>query len=60
MIHDTVITNSQVVSGAGVMRCDIGIKNGLIATLGENISITRFSRFQLGETAPKSETTDQE
>ena len=31
-----------------------------IATLGENISIARFSRFQLGETAPKSETTDQE
>ena len=31
-----------------------------IATLGENISITRFSRFQLGETAPKSETTDEE
>ena len=31
-----------------------------IATLGENISIARFSRFQLGETAPKSETTDEE
>ena len=31
-----------------------------IATLGENISIARFSRFQLGETAPKSENTDQE
>ena len=31
-----------------------------IATLGENISIARFSRFQLGETAPQSETTDQE
>ena len=31
-----------------------------IATLGENISIARFSRFQLGETASKSETTDQE
>ena len=30
-----------------------------IATLGENISIARFSRFQLGETAPKSETTDE-
>ena len=31
-----------------------------IANLGENISIARFSRFQLGETAPQSETTDQE
>ena len=31
-----------------------------IATLGENISIARFSRFQLGETAPQSETTDEE
>ena len=42
MIHDTVITNSQVVSGAGVMRCDIGIKNGLIATLGENLDGTEI------------------
>ena len=29
-----------------------------IAKLGENISITRFSRFQLGESAPKTESAD--
>jgi elongation factor Ts len=29
-----------------------------IAKLGENISITRFSRYQLGETASPSESTD--
>jgi len=29
-----------------------------IAKLGENISIARFSRYQLGETAPQSESTD--
>ena len=31
-----------------------------IAKLGENISIARFSRFQLGENAPKSESPDSE
>ena len=29
-----------------------------IAKLGENISIARFSRYQLGETAPQTESTD--
>ncbi len=29
-----------------------------IATLGENISIARFVRFQLGETAPKTDNSD--
>ena len=29
-----------------------------IAKLGENISIARFSRYQLGETAPQSDSTD--
>ena len=29
-----------------------------IAKLGENISIARFSRYQLGETAPQSESTE--
>ena len=29
-----------------------------IAKLGENISIARFSRYQLGETAPKTDSTD--
>ena len=46
-----------------VKNPDISISDLLtetIATLGENISIARFSRFQLGETAPKSENTDQE
>ncbi len=31
-----------------------------IAKLGENISIARFSRFQLGENAPKAESPDSE
>ena len=31
-----------------------------IAKLGENISIARFSRFQLGENAPKSDSPDSE
>ena len=31
-----------------------------IAKLGENISIARFSRFQLGENAPTSESPDSE
>ena len=31
-----------------------------IAKLGENISIARFSRFQLGETAPKPDTQESE
>ena len=31
----------------------------LIAKLGENISIARFSRFQLGETAKHTETTEE-
>ncbi len=31
-----------------------------IAKLGENISIARFSRFQLGENAPKTESPDSE
>ena len=46
-----------------VKNADLSISDLLtetIATLGENISIARFSRFQLGETAPQSETTDQE
>ena len=29
-----------------------------IAKLGENISIARFSRYQLGETAPQTDSTD--
>ena len=46
-----------------VKNPDISISDLLtetIAKLGENISIARFTRFQLGETAPKSESTDSE
>jgi len=44
-----------------VKNPDISISDLLtetIAKLGENISISRFTRFQLGETAPKSESVD--
>ena len=30
----------------------------LYGSLGENISISRFTRFQLGETVPQSESVD--
>ena len=46
-----------------VKNPDISISDLLtetIAKLGENISIARFTRFQLGETAPKTESTDSE
>jgi len=46
-----------------VKNPDISISDLLtetIAKLGENISIARFTRFQLGETAPKSESADSE
>lgn len=44
-----------------VKNPDISISDLLtetIAKLGENISISRFTRFQLGETAPQSESVD--
>ena len=46
-----------------VKNPDIAISDLLtetIAKLGENISIARFTRFQLGETAAKSESPDSE
>ena len=46
-----------------VKNPDISISDLLtetVAKLGENISIARFTRFQLGETAPKSESADSE
>ena len=46
-----------------VKNPDTSISNLLtetIAKLGENISIARFTRFQLGETAPQSESVDSE
>jgi len=36
------------------------VMTGLIAKLGENISIARFARFQLGETAKATEETSEE
>ena len=44
-----------------VKNPDVSISDLLtetIAKLGENISISRFTRFQLGETAPQSESVD--
>tara|TARA_B110000116_G_scaffold271109_1_gene290928 strand:+ start:50 stop:673 length:624 start_codon:yes stop_codon:yes gene_type:complete len=46
-----------------VKNPDTSISNLLtetIAKLGENISIARFTRFQLGETAPQPESVDSE
>ena len=37
-----------------------GLLTETIAKLGENVSIARFSRFQLGENAPKAESSDSE
>ncbi|MEH6836332.1 MULTISPECIES: dihydropyrimidinase [Falsihalocynthiibacter] len=34
MYHDTIIKNARVVTGSGEILCDIGIKDGCIATLG--------------------------
>ena len=50
---DTIIKNGTVVDGTRVprYRADIGIKNGKIAKIGENITVSRFARFQLGDTA---------
>ena len=46
-----------------VKNPDVSISDLLtetIAKLGENISISRFTRFQLGETVPQSESVDSE
>jgi len=56
--QENVLTEQSFVKNPDLSISDLLTET--IATLGENISITRFSRFQLGETAPKSETTDQE
>ena len=40
MTHDTVITGAQVVSGGGTTQCDIGITDGKIATLGNDLQGT--------------------
>lgn len=37
MNHDTVILNARVVSASGVTQCEIGIKDGRIATLGTDL-----------------------
>ena len=37
MNHDTVISGARVVSASGVVQCEIGIKDGRIATLGTDL-----------------------
>ncbi len=37
MTHDTVITGARVVSASGTAQCDVGITNGKIATLGNDL-----------------------
>ena len=36
--HDLVIRNGTVVTASDTMRCDVGIKNGIVATLGTGIA----------------------
>ena len=61
-----LILNDQenvLIEQSFVKNPDIAISDLLtetIAKLGENISIARFTRFQLGETAAKSESPDSE
>ncbi len=37
MTHDTVITGARVVSASGTTHCDIGITDGKIVTLGNDL-----------------------
>ena len=37
MIHDTIITGAKVVTASGTTACDIGIRDGKIATLGTEL-----------------------
>src|SRR5271170_5852147 len=36
--HDLVIRNGTVVTASDTVRCDVGIKNGVVATLGRGIA----------------------
>src|SRR5258708_24577885 len=36
--HDLVIRNGTIVTASDTMRCDVGIKNGIVATLGTGIA----------------------
>jgi dihydropyrimidinase len=36
--HDLVIRNGTVVTASDTMRCDVGIRNGVVATLGTGIA----------------------
>ena len=56
--QENVLTEQSFVKNPDISISDLLTET--IAKLGENISIARFTRFQLGETAPKTDSSDSE